>query len=302
MLVNRIDPLLFGGCFESWIKVLWADRHDLIAIDGKTSRRTHDTRSGLKALHTLSAYASNARLVLGQFSVPEKTNEIAAIPELLDHLAETNQLKGALVTIDAMACQVADKIVEHEGHYLLALKGNQPPRSRTTSVLLSQKNWLAKPRSKRGMAVLRRGPTRLRPRSIRSCPKEAIRGNRTSSPSRLWSRSTRVSSTLIDPLPTRGSTSRRPLLISNGLPTGCAVTGASRACTGCSMWNSRMISRATAAAAEQSHGSSLPTGQADASVADAAAGEVQAAVRALSVIFFTRLTWVMSLNHLGRVG
>ena len=112
-LVNRVDPVLFGRCFESWIKELWPDRHDLIAIDGKTSRRTHDKRKGLKALHTLSAYASNARLVLGQLSVPEKTNEITAIPELLDHLAETSQLQGALVSIDAMGCQVAiaDKIV-----------------------------------------------------------------------------------------------------------------------------------------------------------------------------------------------
>ena len=124
-LVNRIDPVLFGRCFESWIKELWPDRHDLIAIDGKTSRRTHDKRKGLKALHTLSAYASNARLVLGQLSVPEKTNEITAIPELLDHLAETGQLKGALVTIDAMGCQVAIA-VEHQADYLLALKGNQP--------------------------------------------------------------------------------------------------------------------------------------------------------------------------------
>ena len=131
-LVNRIDPVLFGRCFESWIKQLWPDRHDLIAIDGKTSRRTHDKRKGLKALHTLSAYASNARLVLGQLSVPEKTNEITAIPELLDHLAETDQLKGALVTIDAMGCQVAiaDKIVEHQADYLLAFKGNHDPRSR----------------------------------------------------------------------------------------------------------------------------------------------------------------------------
>src|SRR3954453_2638555 len=61
-LVNRVDPLLFGRCFESWIAALWPNRHDLIAIDGKTARRTHDRRSGLKALHTLSAYATNARL------------------------------------------------------------------------------------------------------------------------------------------------------------------------------------------------------------------------------------------------
>ena len=127
-LVNRLDPELFGHCFESWIKELWPGRHDLIAIDGKTSRRTHDRRKGIKALHTLSAYATKARLVLAQLSVPEKTNEITAIPELLDHLAETKQLEGALVTIDAMGCQVAiaDKIVEHKADYLLALKGNQP--------------------------------------------------------------------------------------------------------------------------------------------------------------------------------
>src|SRR5208282_4305334 len=127
-LFNRVDPRLFARCFESWTAALWPERHDLIAIDGKTSRRTHDQRKGLKALHTLSAYASNARLTLAQLSVPEKTNEITAIPELLDHLAEANQLKGALVTIDAMGCQVeiADKIVAHGADYLLALKGNQP--------------------------------------------------------------------------------------------------------------------------------------------------------------------------------
>src|SRR5258706_10370496 len=126
-LVNRVDPILFGRCFEDWIKALWPDRHDLIAIDGKTARRTHDKGKGLKALHTLSAYATNARLTLAQLSVPEKTNEITAIPELLDHLAETGQLEGALVTIDAMGCQVAiaDRIVSHKADFLLALKGNQ---------------------------------------------------------------------------------------------------------------------------------------------------------------------------------
>jgi len=127
-LVNRIDPVLFGRCFNGWIAALWPGRHEFIAIDGKTSRRTHDQRKGLKALHTLSAYATNARLTLAQLSVPEKTNEITAIPEILDQLAETKQLAGALVTIDAMGCQVeiADKIVAHKADYLLLLKGNQP--------------------------------------------------------------------------------------------------------------------------------------------------------------------------------
>jgi predicted transposase YbfD/YdcC len=127
-LVNRIDPLLFGACFESWTAALWPGQHDLIAIDGKTSRRSYDKRKGLKALHTLSAYATNARLVLTQLCVPEKTNEITAIPDLLDHLAETGQLKGALVTIDAMGTQVeiAAKILAYGADYLLPLKGNQP--------------------------------------------------------------------------------------------------------------------------------------------------------------------------------
>jgi predicted transposase YbfD/YdcC len=126
-LVNRIDPVLFGRCFQDWTGELWPTRHDLIAIDGKTARRTHDRRKGLKALHTLSAYASNARLTLAQLSVREKTNEITAIPDLLDQLAEAKQLEGALVSIDAMGCQVAiaDKIVGHKADYLLALRGNQ---------------------------------------------------------------------------------------------------------------------------------------------------------------------------------
>ena len=124
---NRIDPALFARCFESWTAALRPERHDLIAIDGKTARRTHDKRKGLKALHTLSAYATNARLTLAQLSVPEKTNEITAIPDLLDHLAQAKQLKGALVTVDAMGCQaaIADKIVAHGADYLLGLKGNQ---------------------------------------------------------------------------------------------------------------------------------------------------------------------------------
>jgi hypothetical protein len=97
------------------------------AIDGKTARRSHD-RKGLKAMNTLSAYATTARLVLAQTNVPEKANEITAIPALLDQLAEAGQLEGALVTIDAMGCQddIAAKIVAHKADYLLVLNGNQP--------------------------------------------------------------------------------------------------------------------------------------------------------------------------------
>jgi predicted transposase YbfD/YdcC len=128
ILVNRIDPALFRRCFQNWVAALWPERPEFLAIDGKTARRTHDRRKGLKALHTLSAYATTARLTLAQLSVPEKTNEITAIPDLLDELAAADQLEGALVSIDAMGCQVeiADKIVGHKADYMLALKGNQP--------------------------------------------------------------------------------------------------------------------------------------------------------------------------------
>jgi predicted transposase YbfD/YdcC len=127
-LMNRIDPTLFARCFEAFVASMWPGRHEFIAIDGKTARRTHDKAKGLKALHTLSAYATNARLTLAQLSVPEKTNEITAIPDLLDTLAEAGQLAGAVVTIDAMGCQVAiaQKILDHGAHYVLSLKGNQP--------------------------------------------------------------------------------------------------------------------------------------------------------------------------------
>jgi predicted transposase YbfD/YdcC len=120
--------VLFGRCFHGWIAELWPGRHDLIAIDGKTARRTHDRRKGLKALHTLSAYATNARLTLAQLSVPEKTNEITAIPDLLDELAAAKQLEGALVTIDAMGCNpgIAQNILDAKADYLLAVKDNQP--------------------------------------------------------------------------------------------------------------------------------------------------------------------------------
>jgi predicted transposase YbfD/YdcC len=127
-LMNRIDPTLFARCFEAFVASMWPDKHDFIAIDGKTARRTHDKGKGLKALHTLSAYATNARLTLAQLSVPEKTNEITAIPDLLDTLAQAGQLQGAVVSIDAMGCQVAiaQKILDHGAHYVLSLKGNQP--------------------------------------------------------------------------------------------------------------------------------------------------------------------------------
>ena len=162
-LVNRVDPVLFGRCFDSWIATLWPDRHDFIAIDGKTARRTHDKRTGLKALHTLSAYATNAKLSPAQLSVPEKTNEITTIPDLLDQLAGNGQLAGALVTIDAMGTQVeiADRIIVHKAVFLLPLKGNQPTlETDVTEYFRDHRqtpNSSQKQRSRKVMAASRRG-------------------------------------------------------------------------------------------------------------------------------------------------
>jgi predicted transposase YbfD/YdcC len=244
-LVNRVDPILFGRCFESWVASLWPGRHEFIAIDGKTSRRTHDNRKGLKALHTLSAYATSARLTLTQLSVPEKTNEITAIPDLLDHLAETKQLEGALVSIDAMGCQVeiADKIVAHKADYLLALKGNQP----TLETDVEDYFRTAPAEQLVSKTTVEKGHGRIE-RSTGSHPKEAIQASRASIPSRPSSKSTLASNTPIAAASTPATISPPRRAISNASPTGLAAIGVSRACIGCSTSNSRTISRATAPA------------------------------------------------------
>ena len=128
MLMNRIDPGLFSECFMSWARELRGDAPELIAIDGKTSRRSHDRSAGKAALHLLSAFATREKLVLGQEAVAEGANEITTIPALLERLAAAGALAGALVTIDAIACNpgIAKTIVDHGADYLLAVKQNQP--------------------------------------------------------------------------------------------------------------------------------------------------------------------------------
>ena len=104
-VIAALDPDLFKGCFASWVEGLRRANPtpDVIAIDGKTSRRTHARSKGREPLHLVSAWASRQRLVLGQEAVSGKSNEIAAIPLLLERLA----LSGALVTIDAIGTQSA---------------------------------------------------------------------------------------------------------------------------------------------------------------------------------------------------
>ena len=122
---DALDPEAFQQCFLNWMQaVVGASHGKLIAIDGKTLRRSFDTAKGKSAMHLVSAWASANHMLLGQQAVCEKSNEITAIPELLQML----DLHGALVTIDAMGCQkkICADIVAGGGDYVLAVKENQP--------------------------------------------------------------------------------------------------------------------------------------------------------------------------------
>jgi predicted transposase YbfD/YdcC len=123
-VINALDPELFKRCFVTWVDGLRTDQPEFVAIDGKTSRRCHAKAKGRDPLHLVSAWASHQRLVLGQEAVAGKSNEITAIPLLLERL----ELAGALVTIDAIGCQtkIARAILAKEADYLLAVKSNWP--------------------------------------------------------------------------------------------------------------------------------------------------------------------------------
>jgi predicted transposase YbfD/YdcC len=119
-----LDPSQFRVCFLHWMQAVAAVLPaQVIALDGKTVRGSHDRGNGKKAIHLVSAWASANRLVLAQTTVDAKSNEITALPELLRCLA----LAGCVVTIDAMGCQraIAQQILDQEGAYVLALKDNQ---------------------------------------------------------------------------------------------------------------------------------------------------------------------------------
>jgi len=120
-----LDPVQFQACFLSWMQAVADETQgEAVAIDGKTLRRSFDRSSAKRAIHMVSAWATENGVVLGQRKVDDKSNEITAIPELLELLA----LKGCIVTIDAMGCQraIAQQIVEDQADYVLALKENQP--------------------------------------------------------------------------------------------------------------------------------------------------------------------------------
>ncbi len=117
-----IDPKLFKSCFLTWVEDLRDGAPEIIAIDGKTSRRGHDRGKGRKPLQMVSAWATRQRIVLGEEATEEKSNEITAIPRLLKSL----DLQGTVVTIDAMGTQtrIAQTIRDGRGHYVLSLKEN----------------------------------------------------------------------------------------------------------------------------------------------------------------------------------
>jgi len=120
----RLDPEQFRASFLRWMKaVSEVIGGQVIAIDGKVLRRSHDKGNGKAAIDMVSAWASANRLVLGQVKVDEKSNEITAIPQLLQAL----EVAGCIVTIDAMGCQtdIAEQIIDREAEYVLALKENQ---------------------------------------------------------------------------------------------------------------------------------------------------------------------------------
>src|SRR3954471_14593924 len=125
-----LRPAAFQACFANWLRALRAEAvaetgvdQPVLAVDGKTARRSHDRSKGLGALHAVSVWASEYGLSLGQLACAEKSNEITAIPELLKLV----DVSGGIVTIDAMGCQkeIAGAVVAAKGDYVLTLKGNQ---------------------------------------------------------------------------------------------------------------------------------------------------------------------------------
>ena len=139
-VLSALKPEAFQECFQSWIASLVTEsaNGNMIAIDGKTVRRSHDRAKGLGPLHLVGAWATENGLSLGQVATEEKSNEITVIPELIDRI----DVKGAVVTIDAMGCQkeIARKIVDAKGDYVLAVKDNQPKLHEAVKLLFSDEN------------------------------------------------------------------------------------------------------------------------------------------------------------------
>ena len=135
-----LDARAFQLCFVAWVAALTNTPAEVIAVDGKTSRRSYQKKGSKEAIHIVSAFAARQRIVLGQVKVNEKSNEIVAIPALLDMMS----IEGAVVTIDAMGCQrdIAAKIIEKKADYILALKGNQGTLREDVEVFVDEQKAL----------------------------------------------------------------------------------------------------------------------------------------------------------------
>jgi len=122
-VLRLLDPDQFRACFQRFMARFAEATQGVVAIDGKVLRRSFDTASGKSALHMVTAWGCDQRLVLAQIATDAKSNEITAVPRLLEMLS----LKGTIVTVDALNCQraIAQRIVDQDGDYVLALKGNQ---------------------------------------------------------------------------------------------------------------------------------------------------------------------------------
>jgi predicted transposase YbfD/YdcC len=131
-----LKPGSFKECFLSWVSGLKLANNEVIAIDGKTLRHSFDNANNKAAIHMVSAFAAKTGIVLGQERVSDKSNEITAIPKLLDLL----DLKGAVVTIDAMGTQkdIAKQIIDGGGNYILALKGNHSKLHKEVTDFMAQ--------------------------------------------------------------------------------------------------------------------------------------------------------------------
>lgn len=135
-----LDPVAFHACFLRFMRRFAETAQGVVAIDGKTLRHSFDRASGTSALHLISAWAADQRLVLGQLAVDGKSNEITAVPKLLEMLS----LKGTIVTADAMNCQrdIAEQVVDQGGDYVLALKGNQGTLHADVTLFLDDPDFL----------------------------------------------------------------------------------------------------------------------------------------------------------------
>jgi len=123
-VLSAVDPKAFNSCFIAWVQALSEGTlGKLVAIDGKTVRHSFDHATGRKALHVVSAWIAENRLTLGQIATEEKSNEITAIPQLLEML----DIRSATITVDAMGCQkaIAEKVIDCGADYVMGLRGNQ---------------------------------------------------------------------------------------------------------------------------------------------------------------------------------